>query len=106
MFWGQGEHSGTVRETYTYGAGGRLETVEQEETQIERGKDITHQANSIYEYNENGLVERMVHTPESDPTDKPTTNEYTYAYFYYPEGHEMPETFSTDWEITTLLYGA
>ena len=105
-FWGQGEHSGWVTDTYTYGAGGRVETMEQVERQMERGEKVTYQTHSISYYNENGLVEKMVYTPESDPTDKSTTNEYTYAYFYYPEGQEKPRQSGTDWEITTLLYGA
>ena len=96
MFWGQGEHSGWVTDTYTYGTGGRLETMEQVEGQMERGEKVTYQTHSISYYNENGLVEKMVYTPESDPTDKPTTNEYTYAYFYYPEGQEKPQQLNVE----------
>lgn len=82
-------------ERYTYDAQG---LVEMKEVEHVNGESRT---GSISYYNANGLVQREEHFPEA-PSAKDVI-EYTYAYFYYPDG--APEPQQNLREPGAVLYG-
>ena len=82
--------------TYTYGDDGMVDTATTEYTS--QGKRSTN----IAYYNENGLVARE----ENQLADPGAGHivEYTFAYFYYPEGTQKPQQ-NMD-KLDVILYGA
>ena len=81
---------------YTYGLDGSLCKAKGEYTYF--SEDGGQNCTAITYYNENGLPQR-VETVSENTTN---TREYTYGYYYYPEGVEMPQN---DVVTTEILYG-
>lgn len=89
--------SNRQKKTYEYGPDGMVKRM------VETQRDDRDSSTVTYHYNENGLVAREEYSP-SDP-DNWSALEYTYAYFYYPEGTEKPQMDMIS-EVGITLYGA
>ena len=79
------EHSYTQSYAHSYGLDGTLRKTK--EVYCGRGEEAEEDHETITQYNENGLPQRVEKVSKSASD----TQEYTYGYYYYPEGVEMPQ---------------